>query len=122
MSFDSLLIHRLVIERPYATGAGDDYNQPVREPEDLLAIDARVDAKDQREIALQSQAGADVGDYTIFMRPTDLLTSDRFRWADDNGDRFEIVGITVRDAATPLHHYEVDARLLRSAEPVPAGS
>lgn len=106
MSFDSRLIHTLVIER-FASGTEDEYGQPSQTYSTLATVSGLVQPKSYREVALTSQAGAVVSTHTIFMRPTDLQEADRIVYG---GARYEVTG--VRDAAGIGHHYEVDARLV----------
>jgi len=92
-------IHTLVIERPFGVDANtdstvdvDEYGQPVRDFDiDFATIHGLIEPKTDRELALASQAGADVGDHTIYMARRDLLSSDRLRAAD--GTIFQITGI-----------------------------
>lgn len=106
MSFDSRLLHTLVIERA-TSGAEDDYGQPARTYATLATVSGLVQPKSYREVALSTQAGAVVSTHTIFMRPTDLQEADRILYGSQ---RYEVTG--VRDAAGLGHHYEVDARLV----------
>lgn len=106
MSFDSRLLHSLVIERATA-GAEDSYGQPARTYAALATVKGLVQPKSYREVALQSQAGAVVSTHTIFMRPTDVQEADRILFGSA---RYEIVG--VRDAGGVGHHYELDAKLV----------
>jgi head-tail adaptor len=109
MSFDSRLVHRLIIERSTA-GAVDDYNQPTQAWATMATVPGLVQPKTAQEVPQLDQAGAVVSTHTIFVRPTDVLASDRIRFEIDDGRRFEIDGI--RDAAGLGHHLEIDARVV----------
>ena len=90
----------------------------------LATLKAALQPKDAREMALVSQAGAGVGDWTIFTFPIDLEGADAI-W-HDQGDcpmtddlphlRFEITGI--RNAAGLGHHLEIDARAVQGTQDV----
>jgi hypothetical protein len=75
VSFDSRLMHTLVIERA-TSGAEDDYGHPARTYATLATVNGLVQPKSYREVALQSQAGAVVSSHTAFLRPTDLQEAD----------------------------------------------
>jgi hypothetical protein len=127
MSFDSLLIHRLAAERsaqsvvpvhdpPGATDGDliyDEYGQPVVAYTTLATFRGRLTPKSVREVAQLSQAGAVVGDWTLYTRPRDLREADRIRLDPDDGRRFEIVGIRSINARGP-HHLEADLRLVEA--------
>jgi hypothetical protein len=110
MSFDSRLLHTLVIERA-TPGPEDDYGHASRTYSALATVPGLVQPKAYREVALTSQGGAVISTHTIFMRPTDLQEADRILYG---GHLYEITG--VRDAAGLGHHYEVDAKLIGGPE------
>lgn len=118
MSFAALLKHVVRIERQVDTGDEDEYLQPVREPELSDPIRAAIQPKNAREVALLSQAGAEVSDHTIYLRPVHLTAADAIVHdasdcpvEPDIGDvTFQISGI--RNASGLGHHLEVDARLV----------
>lgn len=117
MSFDSQLIHSLVIERATegvaAPGTPEaDYNQPTETYAALATIKGLIQPKTAREVAQFNQAGAVVSTHTVYLRPTDLKAADRIRFDPDDGRRFEIDGI--RDAAGRGHHLQADARLVEA--------
>lgn len=123
MSFISLLNQALIVERPYSTLDGfgdvvvDDYGQPVRNEQTLIAVKGRIEPKDARftsEQPLISQAGVILADHTIYLLPMDLTTADRIRREPDDGLRFEVVAI--RDAGGQHHHLEVDAHVVEGPE------
>lgn len=113
--------HTLTIERPFGVDADsdttvdvDDYGQPVREYEASFAtVQALVQPKTAREIALVSEAGAEISDHTIYMHRRDLAASDRLR--DDAGRVYEIVGIRDYDFGS-LAHFAVDAKRIGSPD------
>lgn len=109
MSFDSRMIHRLVIERA-SDGAVDEWNQPAQTWATLSEVRGLVHPKSVREVAQLNEAGAVVSTHTIYMRPTEVEPADRIRFEPDDGRRYEIDG--VRDAAGIGHHLEIDARMV----------
>jgi len=130
MSFANRLIHSLVIERKLTSATEDDYGQPVPAGTKEVAVKGLPQPKSIREIAAISQAGPAIGDWTVFLLPTDLSSADAIlhrknscpiAWPMDLPDlRFEITGI--RNAAGIGHHYEVDARAIEDASTFEAGS
>lgn len=130
MSFSDRLIHALVIERKLSSASEDEYGQPVAAGTAEVDIKGLPQPKSIREIAAISQAGPGIGDWTIFVSPTDLSSADAIlhrkdecpvAWPRDLPDlRFEITGI--RNAAGLGHHYEIDARAIESASTFEAGS
>lgn len=127
MSFASLLVHPLAIVSP--TNAGppdDDYGQPVRGTPDVVLVYGMVQPKSAREIALVSQAGAEISDHTIFLQPRRLSNAAYIADADADGElaggrRFEITGIrSIEFGSAP--HLEVDAVLVGSPEGPTVGS
>jgi len=120
VSFASLLDHTVAIHRDRATTSDDDYGQPVTALEVGELFPAAIQPKGVREVALISQAGAPIGDYTIYCRPRLVVAADAIVHATalcpkpDAEDlptvRFEVTG--VRNAAGRGHHLEIDARLV----------
>lgn len=120
MSFASLLDHRVYISRDVSTGADDEWGQPTTVVEVSGPFAASIQPKRVREVALVSSAGANIGEYTIFMQPRRVSAADAIihdesacgkPGASDYPDlRFEVTG--VRNAAGRGHHLEVDARLI----------
>lgn len=106
MSFDSLLVHDLVIRRMASTGTLDDWGQPVTAVADVAEVRGNVQPRAVREMALASQAGVPVGDHVAFLRPLEGIAQDC--WIEYAGARYDIVGI--RDAAGRGHHLEIDLR------------
>lgn len=114
--------HALSIERA-STAAEDDYGQPVRVYAELAAVAGLIQPKTQREVALASQAGAAIGDHTIFLGRTDVTPADRIRdvTEDPAGPIYEIVGVRDFNFGN-LPHLEVDARRVVSSAVEAAGS
>ncbi len=110
MSFDSRMIHTLIVERP-TDGTVDDYNQPATAYATLAEVPGLIQPKKAREVAQLNQAGVVVSTYTAYLRPTEIQPSDRVRIASGlMAGTYEIDG--VRDAAGIGHHLEVDCRLV----------
>jgi hypothetical protein len=125
----SLLNHVVHLERDVDTGDEDEYGHATTAPSIGQDFRAAIQPKSAREVALLSQAGADIADWTIYLLPRDVDTADKIvhvsadcpvREAADLPDAtFELSGI--RNAAGLGHHLEADARLVGNAAVV-AGS
>lgn len=110
MSFDSQLIHSLIIERA-TDGAVDEYNQPSRTWTTLSEVPGLVQPKTAREVAQLNQAGAVVSTYSIYLRPTEIQPADRIRVVDDGvAGTYEVDGI--QNQAGRNHHLRADARMV----------
>jgi head-tail joining protein len=109
MSFDSFLIHTLVIRRVAATLDGngepvlDDYGQPMTGPTTLAEVPGLIQPRSAREIALTSQGGAVIGEHVGFLRPLAGLGTDC--WIERDGARYDI--LTMPDAGGQGHHLEL---------------
>lgn len=124
MSFAAKLLHTLTIERP-AEGADDAYGQPVPTFGTYATVKGLPQPKTIREMALVSQGGAVVGDWTVFLEMIAMRESDRIVHdpitcpmpgvRDLPYGTFQPTG--VRIAAGVGHHLEVDATL---TAPIPA--
>jgi hypothetical protein len=112
-------IHPLVIERAFGEDDDqdsavdvDEYGQPIAHFDlDFATVKGLIQPKTDRELALASQAGADVGDHTIYMARRDIRTSDRLRAAD--GSVYQIAGIRDHNFGG-LAHLAIDARRIQS--------
>lgn len=117
MSFDSLLRHTLVIERAYGEDGADvdadpdldDYGQPIRTFLALATVRGLIQPASAREIAASSQAGAEVADHTIFIRPRDITTADRIR---SGGKLYQL--LSIKDGGGQGRHLELGAREIAS--------
>lgn len=109
------LIHSLAIVTPTheVSGSLDEYGHPVAGEPDVDLVAGLVQPKSAREVALTSQAGAEIADYTIFLARRDLAGAAFIRFEPDDGDRYEITGIRDFNFGR-LAHLEVDARRIRS--------
>lgn len=107
------LIHSLTIVTPSTTGGVDEYGQPVAGDPTTVDVAGLIQPKTAREIALVSQAGAQVSDHTVFLQPQTLSNAAYIRYATDDGDRYEIVGIRYFNFGQDPH-LEVDCRRVRS--------
>ncbi len=108
MSFDSRLIHTLILERP-TDGTVDDYNQPTTAYATLASVPGLVQPKTADEVAQLNQSGVVVSTYTIYLRPTEIQPSDRVLVASGGmAGTYEIDG--VRDEAGLGHHLKLDCR------------
>lgn len=110
MSFDSLLIHTLVIARA-TDGAVDDYNQPARAFAPIATVAGLVQPKTAREAAQLNQAGAVVSTYSIYLRPTEVQPADRITVADAGvAGTYEIDGVL--NQAGRNHHLKLDVHMV----------
>lgn len=124
------LNHVVHLERDVDSGIEDDYEVPATTLEVGENFNASIQPKSIREVAQIAQAGANVGDWTLFVLPRRIDTSDKIvhvsedcpiREAADLPDAvFELTG--VRNAAGVGHHLEIDARLVGSPAYAVAGS
>ena len=107
MSFDDRLIHTLVVKRMAATGAFDDYGQPVSAETTVATVKGLIQPLDRaREVALASQAGVVLGEHTGYLRPLAGLGTDC--WIEHDGVRFDI--LSMPDAGGVGHHLELGLR------------
>ncbi len=106
MSIQSRYLHTLVVHRNGATGAVDDYGQPVVAESTVATVPGLVQPRKAREVELASQAGAVVADYVAYIDPlAGLLTGD---WVEVGGVRYDILSIA--DAGGVGHHLELGLR------------
>ena len=112
MSFAARLIHTLEIWRPtFDEDDLDERGQPAVHTALLSTVAGLVQPTSVREVALISQAGAVIGDYTIHLEPTDLAESDRIDHVISGRGResYELTGIRRFDFGS-FPHFDVDAR------------
>ena len=134
MSFDSLLQHRVTLERMTVQMVDADTRVTREFGGDVvewapIATDVacqvqalRTIQRQLREVPTTDGAGVDVGDFRIYMRPRDITTADRL-YFDDLSDwedagvygatedtRLEILAI--KNAGGRGHHLELEARLI----------
>jgi urease beta subunit len=132
VSFASLLTHDIAIERPFRAvfegepildPEGADYGQPEREYVSVTEeVRGLIQPRTVREVALSTDAGAQVSMHVgFFTIDTDLTHADRLHLIQ-TGEVFDIEGIrSVRFGSEP--HHEVDCELVTSAaDPQEAGS
>lgn len=122
MPIGDRLTHIVHLVRDVDAGSDDEYGQPVTVEEVGEDFRAAIQPKTAREIALISQAGAAIGDWTIFLLPRVVTPADKVihessacpvrEGADLPDATFELTG--VRNAAGLGHHLELDARLVGS--------
>lgn len=125
MTFASLLVHPLAIVSPTA-GADDDYGLPAAGTPDVDLVMGMVQPRTAREMALVSQAGAEISDHTIFLLPRLIPQGAYITDADGSGilaggRRFDVQGVrSIEFGSSP--HLEVDCRLVGSTEGPAVGS
>jgi hypothetical protein len=117
MPISDRLIHSLAIVTPTddVGTATDEYGQPIPGEPTVTNVSGLIQPKSAREIALISQAGAQVSDHTVFLlRSAPVENASYIRFATDDGDRYEVTGI--RDFAYGMvsDHLEVDCRRVHS--------
>jgi hypothetical protein len=126
VSFAALLVHPLAIVEPVYQVTDDDYGQPERDDPAVSLVRGMVQPKTAREIALTSQAGAELSDHVIFLQPRRIAAGAWIADADADGvlaggRRFDITGVrSIEFGSAP--HLEVDARLVGSTEGPTVGS
>jgi hypothetical protein len=70
VSFDARMLHSLAIVRTARDGTPDEWGQPTPgTPTVVATFRGLIQPNSAREIALISQAGAEVSDHTLFCRP-----------------------------------------------------
>lgn len=110
MGIESRYRHSLVVKRLVATGALDDYSQPIMAETTVATVPGLLQPRSAREIAQANQAGAVIGEFVAYMDPLASLTTDC--WLELAGVRYDVV--TIADAAGLGHHYEVGLRRVSS--------
>jgi hypothetical protein len=80
---------------------------------ETVDVPGLIQPKAAREIALISQAGAQLSDHTVFLQPQTLSNAAYIRYATDDGDRYEIVGIRYFNFGQDPH-LEVDCRRIKA--------
>jgi len=117
MPITDRLVHSLAIVTP-TDDVGDDpdeYGQPVPGIPTTILASGLIQPKTAREVALISQAGAQVSDHTVFLpEGTAVQSASYVRFQPDDGDRYEVVGIRDFAYGTTNDHLEVDCRRVRS--------
>lgn len=119
MSFAALLVHPLAIVEP-AYGSDDEYGQPSAGTPTVTLVRGMVQPRSAREVVLASQAGAEISDHVVFLRPRRIATGAYIADADASGvlaggRRFDITGIRSFEFGS-APHLEVDCRLVGSTE------
>jgi hypothetical protein len=118
VSFDARLLHSLAVVRTARDGTPDEWGQPTPgTPTVVATFRGLIQPKSAREIALISQAGAEVSDHTLFCRPLDIRGGDYVRFDPDDGRRYEV--LTVPDVAGLGHHLECALRMVEAEARVP---
>jgi head-tail adaptor len=130
MGFADHLDHRVVVNRPderideLGGALLDEYGQAIRSYRDVATIMAAIQPKSAREIALLSQAGAVVTDYTAYLLPGDISTHDRLFHDPTDCPMVNDLPLgwyelhTTLDAAGKGHHIQADATFVAS-DPFP---
>ena len=92
MPLQDKLIHKLAIVTPSTTGAVDDYGQPVAGDPTTALVDGFLYPKKAQEVALSHQAGAELGDHNVIVKPQTVSSAAFIRFNPDDGVRYEIKG------------------------------
>ena len=103
MSIGSRYLHTLTVKRNVATGALDDYGQPVTAETTVATVRGLVQPRRAREVALASQAGVVLGEHAGYIDPMPSLTT--ADWLELDGVRYDVLAIY--DAGGVGHHYEL---------------
>lgn len=130
MSFPGLLDHIVHIERDVETATKDDYGQPIVEHQIGENFAAALQQRKAYEVALISQAGADIGSWVIYTLPRLVDTADKIihdssacpkaEGRDLPDATYEVTG--VRNESGRGHHLAIDAKLVGAAVAGVAGS
>jgi hypothetical protein len=108
VSFADRLLQEVAIMRS-TPGAVDEYNMPALSWSTLASVRALIQPKRGLERAQLNEAGAVLGDYRVFMLPTDVTEGDNLVCQDPAGVwQIEFVA----DAGGVGHHLEIDATRL----------
>lgn len=117
MPIGDKLVHSLVIVTP-ADDVGtdtDEYGQPVAGEPTTISVRGLIQPKSAREVALISQAGAQLSDHVVFLPTgTAIENASYVRYATDDGDRYQVVGVRDFNFGTVNDHLEVDAKRVHS--------
>lgn len=106
MSIASLYNQDLAIRRsvPVSPAAVDEWNQPTYASDTTTAtVRGRINQLTDREVALLSDAGAELGDYRAYMAPGDVRDADRI--VDAAGGQYEVRAVV--NPAGANHHLEL---------------
>lgn len=103
MSIQSRYRHTLVVKRMVATGAVDDYGQPVTAETTVATVPGLIQPRRAREVALASQAGVVLGEHTGYIDPLPGLGTDC--WVEVDGVRYDV--LSMPDAGGVGHHLEL---------------
>jgi hypothetical protein len=117
MPISDRLVHLLTIVTPTddVGTATDEYGQPVAGEPTVTNVSGLIQPKTAREVALISQAGAQVSDHTVFfLRSAPVENASYIRYRTDDGDRYEVVGVRDFNYGTVSDHLEVDCRRVHS--------
>jgi hypothetical protein len=118
MALAQRLVQPLAIVTPTA-GAEDQDGLPTSGAPTVTPVLGLVQPKSAREIAALSQAGADIGTYTILLLPRAVAPGAWVRDEPDAGRRFDITGIRPYEFGRDPH-LELDARLVTAGPETPA--
>lgn len=126
MTYASLLTHPLAIVSPAYEVTDDDYGQPEAAEPTVTVVNGLVQPRTARELALVSQAGAEVSDHVIFLAPREIPAGSWIADADGSGvlaggRRFDITGVRSYEYGR-APHLEVDCRLVGATEGPGVGS
>lgn len=132
MTYPNLLVHQLAVVTPVPIGdptlatSLDDDGQVQPGTPIVTLVRGMVQPRTAREVAQALEAGAEVADYTIFLKPMRLSASAYITDANGSGPlsggrRFQIQGIRSYEFGT-VPHLEVDCLLVGSTEGPTVGS
>lgn len=126
MTFAALLVHPLAIVTPTYDVTDDEYGHPDELTPTVELVSGMVQPRSAREVALSTQAGAEIGDYVIFLLPRRISNAAHIRDSDGTGvlaggRRFEVLGVRSYEFGS-APHLELDCRLVGSSEGPTVGS
>lgn len=106
MSIGDRYRHTLSVRRAVASGATDDYGQPVTAETVVASVPGLVQPRKGREVTYTTQAGPAIADFYGYCDPLASLDTDC--WLVVDGVRYDV--LHVADSAGLGHHYELDLR------------
>lgn len=114
MPITDRLVHALAIVTPTVDGTLDEHGQPVAGEPVVETVDGLIQPRTVKEMALISQAGAELGDHVVFLPLGDYTNAAYIRFDPDDGVRYDIVGIRRFEYGTVNDHLEVDCHRVTS--------
>jgi hypothetical protein len=108
------MVHDIAIVTPTSSGIPDDYGHAIPGEPSVEVTVGNIQPRKAREIALSTNAGAELADYRIYTPFREVPASGAWiRDEPDRGRRFDIVGAYPREYGRSPH-LAFDCRLVTS--------